>query len=95
MLRPLLESVESREGVCDREGTVDEHLEEPAELRFSKGISSLLIRGLQSRDDFGVPECDRFLEPSRDLELEGVLRGADDGFDELRRREGSLEQIKS
>jgi hypothetical protein len=88
MLKPLLESVDSLEGVCDREGTADEHLEEPAELRFSNGISS---RGLESRLDFGVPECDRFLELfSRDFELEGVLTEVDEGFDELRRWEGSL-----
>lgn len=92
MLSPLLESVESREGVCDRDGTVDEHREEPAELRFSRGISSLLTRGLESREDFGVPECDRCLEPSRDF---GVLTGADEGFEELRRREDSLEMSKN
>lgn len=84
MLRPLLDSVESLEGVWEREGAAEEHLDDPAELRFSRGISSLLTRGLESRDDFGVPECERCFEPSRDF---GVFTG----FDELRRREGSLE----
>jgi hypothetical protein len=85
ILSPLLESVDSLEGVCDLDGAAEEHLDEPAEFKFSSGISSL-SRGLESRD-FGVPECERCLEPSRDL---GVFTGAEDGFDELRRREGSL-----
>jgi hypothetical protein len=91
MLRPLLESVDSLDGVWEREGTVDEHRDDPAELRFSRGISSLLMRGLESRD-FGVPECERCLEPSRDF---GVFTGAEDGFEELRRRDGSLVGKKS
>lgn len=90
MLRPLLESVESLDGVCDREGAADEHLEDPAEFKCSRGISSLLTRGLESRD-FGVPECERFFEASRGFD--GVLTGADDVL-ELRRREDSLRMLK-
>lgn len=84
-LKPLLESVVNREGVCDREAEFDEHLEEGEEFRFSNGISSLLTRGLDSLD-FGVPECDRCFDPS-DFELFGVLIGVVDVFDELRRRD--------
>jgi hypothetical protein len=84
--RPLLESVDSREGVCDRDATFEEHLDEGDEFKFSSGISSLLTRGLESRD-FGVPECERCFEPSRDFEPDGVLIGALEGFDELRRRD--------
>lgn len=60
-------------------------LEDEGELfKFSKGISSFLTRGLQSRD-FGVPpECERFLDPSRD---DGVFMGALDVFEELLRRD--------
>ena len=86
MLRPLLESVESLEGVCERDGTFEEHRDDPAELRFSRGISSLLTRGLESRD-FGVPELERFLDPSR---VFGVFTGAEVVFEELRRRDDSL-----
>lgn len=85
-LKPA-ESVDSLDGVCDREGTADEHLDDPAEFKFSSGISSLVTRGLESRDVFGVPECDRCLEPSR---VFGVFAGLDDDFEELRRRDGSL-----
>lgn len=83
-LNPLLESVDSREGVCDLDGTFDEHRDDGLEFKFSNGISSLLTRGLESRD-FGVPECERFFEPSRDFELDGVLIGVLVDFDELRR----------
>lgn len=55
MLKPLLESVVSLDGVCDLEGAVDEHRDEGDEFIFSSGISSLLTRGLESRD-LGVPE---------------------------------------
>lgn len=51
---PLLESVVSLDGVCDREGTFDEHRDEGEEFKFSSGISSF-TRGLESRD-LGVPE---------------------------------------
>lgn len=80
----MLESVDNLDGVWDLDGTLDEHREDGLELRFSKGISSLLTRGLASRD-FGVPECERFFEPSRDFELDGVLIGVLDDLDELRR----------
>lgn len=82
-LKPLLESVVNLEGVCDREAVFDEHLDEL--LKFSSGISSLLTRGLESRD-FGVPECERVFDPSLDFDP-GVLTGALEFFDELRRRE--------
>lgn len=86
MLNPLLESVVNLEGVCDREAEFDEHLDEGEEFKFSNGISSLLARGLESLD-FGVPECERCFDPSRDLQLVGVLIGAVDDLDELRRRD--------
>lgn len=85
MLSPLLESVVNLEGVCDREAEFDEHLDEGEEFKFSNGISSLLARGLDSLD-FGVPECERCFDPSRDL-LVGVLIGALEGLEELRRRD--------
>lgn len=92
MLNPLLESVVSLEGVCDREAEFDEHLDDGDEFRCSSGISSLLTRGLESLD-FGVPECERFFDPSRDFV--GVLIGALDDLDELRRRvDDSLKFIK-
>lgn len=73
---PLLDSIPNLEGVCDRDGTLEEFLDDGFELFFksSKGISSERgrIRGLLSRD-LGVPE--RLLEPSRDLLLDGVLTG--------------------
>jgi hypothetical protein len=78
-LRPLFDSVANLDGVCD----LEEHLDEGVEFIFSIGISSLLTRGLESRD-LGVPDCERCFEPSRDFEVEGVLIGALDGFDELR-----------
>lgn len=90
-LSPLLDSVDNLEGVCDLEAALDEHLDDGLELRCSRGISSLFTRGLESLD-FGVPECERFLEPSRDFELDGVLIGVLDDFDELRRRDGSLRE---
>lgn len=87
-LLPLLESVVSLDGVCDRDAAVDEHRDDGDEFKFSSGISSLLTRGLISRD-FGVPECERFFDPSRDFVPGGVLIG----FDELRRRDDdSLEK---
>lgn len=69
----------------------DEHLDDGLELRFSRGISSFFTRGLESRD-FGVPECERFLDPSRDFELDGVLMGVLDDLEELRRRDDSLKK---
>lgn len=94
MLNPLLESVDNLEGVCDLDGTLEEERDDGLEFRFSNGISSLLMRGLDSRD-LGVPECERFFEPSRDFELDGVLIGVLDDLDELRRRDAcvSLEVI--
>lgn len=82
MLNPLLESVDNLDGVCDLDAAFEEHRDDGDEFKFSNGISSLLTRGLESRD-FGVPECDRCFDPSRDFD--GALIGALDGFDELRR----------
>lgn len=49
-----------------------------------------MMRGLESRD-FGVPECDRFFDASRDF-VPGELPDVAVGFEllELRRREDSL-----
>lgn len=85
-LSPLLESVESLDGVCDLDGALDEHRDDGDEFKFSKGISSLLARGLESLD-LGVPEWERCFDPSRVFELDGVLIGALDDFEELRRLE--------
>lgn len=81
---PLLESVVSLDGVCDLDGALDEQRDDGDEFKFSRGISSLLTRGLESRV-FGVPEWERCFDPSRDFELDGVLIGALDDLDELRR----------
>lgn len=88
-LSPLLESVDSLDGVWDLEAGLEEHLDEGDEFRFSKGISSLLTLGLPSLD-LGVPDCDRVFDPSRFFEPEGVFIG--DDFDELRRFVGSLKK---
>lgn len=87
-LKPLLESVPNLDGVCDREAAFEEHRDDGDEFIFSRGISSLL-RGLPSRD-FGVLELDRFFDPSRDFESDGVLMGVLDDLDELRRLDDSL-----
>lgn len=61
------------DGVWDLDAEFDEHRDEGEELRFSSGISSLVItRGLESLD-FGVFDWDRFFDSSLDL---GVLIGA-------------------
>lgn len=87
-LKPLLESVPNLDGVCDREAALEEQRDDGDEFKCSKGISSLL-RGLPSRD-FGVLELDRFFDPSRDFESDGVLMGVLDDLDELRRLDDSL-----
>ncbi len=74
---PLLDSMPNLEGVCDRDGTFDEFLDDGLELFFksSIGISSERgrSRGLFSRD-LGVP--DRLFEPSRDLPpFDGIPTG--------------------
>lgn len=81
--RPFVESVVNLDGVCERDGAFEEQRDDGLdEFKFSKGISSdagRKTRGLESLD-FGVPECDRFLFPSRF----GVLIGVLDFVEELR-----------
>ncbi len=77
---PFVESVASLDGVCDLDGTFEEHRDDGLEFKFSKGISSDIGREMRGLDslDFGVPECER----SRCLVPVGVLIGVLDGFAE-------------
>lgn len=90
IVRPFVESVVNREGVCERDGAFEEQRDDGLdEFKFSKGISSEVgrkTRGLESLD-FGVPECDRFLLPSRFGVPIGVLDFAEE---ELRCLDDSL-----